>query len=92
MSEKQSKYIKVGEVRRSKKGSNYISLGSENPKKPEYNFEVQVMVKDAQGNKVALVRNPALFFSDPRRPKEDGTVPNIPDFIIENIGFIHEPE
>lgn len=92
MSEKKSIYVKVGEVRRSKKGNNYISLGSENPKKPEYNFEVQVMVKNSKGEKVALVKNPTLFFNDPRQPKKDGTVPNVPDFILENIGFTLETE
>jgi len=80
-----NQFLKVGEVRKSKKGTKYLQLGSENSKKPEYNFEVQVLVKDAKGNKIAVVKNPALFFNDPRRPKQDGSVPNIPDFILETV-------
>jgi hypothetical protein len=89
MSEK-SKFVKVGELRKSKAGNEYIMLGSENSQKPEYNFEVQVMVKNSKGEKVALVKNPRLFFNNPRRPKEDGTVPNVPDFILETVGFTLE--
>jgi hypothetical protein len=90
MSDKKN-YVKVGEIRKSKAGKEYLQLGSENPKNPKYNLEVQVMIKDAEGNKVALVKNPSLFFSNPRRPKEDGTVPNIPDFILETVGlFVDE--
>lgn len=87
-----SKFVKVGELRQSKKGNKYLQLGSENPKNPKYNFEVQVMIKDSEGNKVALIKNPALFFSDPRRPKQDGSVPNIPDFILETVGFSLEEQ
>lgn len=90
MSEK--KYVKIGEVRKSKKGNNYIQIGSENPKKPEYNIEVQIMVKNAKGEKVALVKNPVVFFNDPRRPKEDGTVPNVPDFILETLTLTLDSE
>lgn len=89
MSEKTSSYLKLGELRKSKKGNEYIQLGNENAdsSKSKYNFEVQVMVKNAQGEKVALLKNPRLFFSDPRKPRQDGTVPNTPEFILENIGL-----
>ena len=82
-----SKFVKVGELRKSHKGTEYIMLGSSNPKKPEYDFEVQVMVKNSKGEKVALVKNPQLYFFDPRTPKRDGSVPNPPAFILETIGF-----
>lgn len=84
MSEK--KYVQVGRLLKSKAGNEYISLGSEGNKNEKYDFEVQVMVKNAKGEKVALLKNPALFFSDPRREREDGSVPNIPEFILKNIG------
>lgn len=92
MAENNGKFIKIGELRKSKKGKQYIALGSENPdpQKTKYNFEVQLLVKDAKGDKVAVVKNPTLFFADPRREREDGSVPNIPDFILDNIGFILE--
>jgi hypothetical protein len=86
----ETKFVQVGRIMRSKAGKEYISLGSENNKKEEYNFEVQLMVKNSKGEKVALVKNPAIFLNDPRRPKENGDVPNVPDFILHNLTLILE--
>ena len=68
---------KDGEKRKS------IKLGNENSPKPEYNFTVEMRVKDAQGKVVAKVTNPWINLGTPH--------PNAPKSILNELAvFVEE--
>lgn len=69
------KYTKLGVVWEGEYGP-YVRLGESKSKNEQYNFEVQIMVKNSKGEKVALVKNPVLSLFDPRKnEKRAGNVP-----------------
>lgn len=60
---------KVGQIWTQKNDDNkvYLRLGQEGGKKPEYNFTVELTVKDAEGNVVARQTNGTLSLINPRQ-------------------------
>lgn len=93
MSEKkQKKYTKIGAVLKGQYGP-FIVMGNDRANKPEYKYEVQIMVRDAQGNQVVLVKNPMVKLQDPRSfVREDGTSPNVPDKIMYDLTLVTDVE
>jgi hypothetical protein len=59
-----NKYTKIGAVIQGEYGP-FLVLGNTKSKDEKYNYEVQVMVKKADGTKV-VVKNPLLSLFDPR--------------------------
>ena len=85
-----NKKIKLGSlIKERKKNKNgteydaiYIGLGQKNPKSPQYNFSVELVVKDSKGNVVATQKDGFIELSDPRTK---------PDQLLE-IGVISEEQ
>ena len=86
MSQEKRKTVRVGQMLKSKKGTDYIVLGDNNPKtKPEYQYTVDVRITKANGEKVVL-KNPSLFLNDPRKFSKNPE--KIPNFILSEIVFL----
>lgn len=90
MSKKNKTYTKIGTVLEGQYGP-YIILGSSKNKDPKYDFEVQVLVKNAKGEKVKLVKNPLLSLYDPRnRTDKDGNPRKVPDSVKFEVSIVTE--
>ena len=91
MSEPKSKWHKIGAVVKKKNGKGVcIITGNANAKDPKYQFNVQLTITDAQGNKVASVKNGLLTVSDPRkRPGiKDEDLAKIPASLVSELFFV----
>lgn len=66
MSQKKYKYTKVGAVLRGDNGP-YIVLGNSKATNPKYNYTVELVVKDSEGNVVSSLKNGILSTLDPRK-------------------------
>lgn len=82
------KYTKIGAVLKGDYGP-YVILGNTRAKDQKYNYDVQVMVKGADGNKLALVKNPILTLRDPRTiTRKDGSTPNVPESVLYELSIV----
>lgn len=74
MSEKKYKNTRIGTMWKGKNDRKFIKLGDDSNQNEKYNYEVQILVKNSQGEKVALIKNPFVNLYDPRN-NEDRNVP-----------------
>lgn len=81
------KYTQIGQVRKSKKGNDYLKLGNPDAKVDKYKYDVKIMVKNAAGETTMMV-NPSIFMFNPR--KKEGS--NVPDYILKDLVFIQDEE
>lgn len=66
MSQKKYKYTKVGAVLKGENGP-YIVLGNDRSKSAKYNYSVEMIVRDSEGNVLTTLKNGILSTSDPRK-------------------------
>jgi hypothetical protein len=79
------KSVLIGQLRKTKKGTNTISLGQSNPKKPDYDYTVQIRVLNKDGKVVAKATNPWVNLMNPH--------PSAPEFILNDLKiFVDEIE
>ncbi len=86
------KYQKVGTVQLKKdKSGSTVKLGVYN-KNPQYAVNVDIRVRDAQGNTVAQGTDCFLMLQDPRnRPGiTEDQVSKIPDFLLHDLVLVTE--
>ena len=84
------KYTKIGAVLKGDNGP-FIVMGNERAKDAKYNYDVQIMVKDSEGNKITLVKNPLISLRDPRTiVKKDGTNPKVPEVILFELSIAED--
>ena len=83
MEQKKRKFTKIGTVwnKKDDKDSFFVRLGNEGTK-PEYNYSVEITVKDGNGKIVASQKDGTLTLSDPRKspfakPEALAKVPNL---------------
>lgn len=84
---KKNKYTRVGQVLKGKDGGSYITLGNDRNKDPQYNFSVEVTVRDSSGEVVAKQTDGYLNVFDPRSRDNAG---NVPDFVLFDISMKEE--
>lgn len=87
MGTKNKDWLRIGSIKKSDKGHQYLTLGTEKAKfKP---FTVELIVKDATGKVLAHVTNPNLNVQNPRkRPgisEEDAN--KIPSFLMADVSL-----
>lgn len=75
MSEKKYKNTQIGTMWKGPNGRQFIKLGDVNNPKEKYRFEVQILVKNSQGEKVAVLKNPYINLYDPRNNEKRQNVP-----------------
>jgi hypothetical protein len=95
MSEKSSKWVKVGAVVKKKNGKGVcVITGNANASNAKYKFDVQLTITDAEGNKVASVKNGLLTVSDPRkRPGiTEEELAKIPASLVSELFFVENNE
>lgn len=66
MADKPYKYTKIGAVLKGKSGP-YIVLGNDKAKNTKYNYTVEMIVRDGEGNVVSSTKNALLSTLDPRK-------------------------
>lgn len=77
-----SKLTRIGSVWQTKASTSedpkfFLRLGQQNPKKPQYDVSVEVIVKDANGVVIQTMKDGFLTLTDPR--KSQYVSPNIPE-------------
>lgn len=83
------KYTKLGVILEGQYGP-FMVLGSTKGKE-EYQYEVQVMVKNSKGEKVALAKNPLISLYDPRkRQVEEGKERKVPDNLLFEVTLVED--
>ncbi len=87
---KKKKYTNLGVVWKGEYGP-YITFGKTNSKDEQYNFEVQLMVKNSKGEKVALVKNPIVSLYDPRNNQKRDTS-KLPESLLYEVTLKEEVE
>lgn len=65
---KNTQWIKVGAIKTSSKGNDYLALGS--PKSSYKPVNVKLVVEDMEGKVLATVLNPNLNVQNPRKRKD----------------------
>lgn len=87
------KYTKVGTVMSKKDNTGvFVALGNDRAKNKKYQFFVELVVKDADGNQVATTRNGILSVQDPRkRPGiTEEQLSKIPDNVKHELVLVTE--
>lgn len=94
MKQKQSKYVKIGNVIKTKKGGFALALGNDRAKDDKWNFSVDISVKDAKGNVVYTQSNGFLNLFDPRkRPNaSEEDVARVPEALKFEVTAIRDEE
>lgn len=91
MSENKKKktYVNIGQTKEGQFG-NYVQLGKENPKFPQYDYKVQVRVTDSTGKVVGTFTNPNISLMDPRkRPGiTEEQAEKIPSYVINDLVIV----
>lgn len=79
-------WVKLGAIKKSDKGSQYIALGIKGKYKP---CTVEVTVKDSTGKVIATATNPNITIQNPRKRKgiteEDAA--KIPEFLLAELSL-----
>lgn len=81
------KWIKLGTIRKGKKGNNYIALGTAKSKYEPVN--VKVTVTDLSGKVLAEVTNPSLNAQNPRKRAgiTEEQAAKIPEYILAELSL-----
>ena len=87
MSDSKQQWLKVGLIKKSNSGSQYLALGT--PKSGFRPCQVELVVKDMDGKVLARVDNPTLNIQNPRKRKDitEEQLAKIPDFILAEISL-----
>lgn len=80
-----AKWLKLGLIKKSDKGTQYLQLGT--PKSKYEPVNVELVVKDLNGKVLASVTNPSINVNNPRkRPGITETqLASIPDYIMAEL-------
>jgi predicted MPP superfamily phosphohydrolase len=90
MSKPKKKYTKIGAVLKGQYGP-FVVLGNDKAKDDKYNYDVQIMVKNAAGDKLALVKNPMLTLKDPREfLDKDGNPRQVNDKVMYELSIVED--
>ena len=94
MEKKVNKYVKVGNVIKTKKGNFTLALGNNRAKDDKWNYSVEFTVKDAKGNVVYQQTDGFLNLFDPRkRPNaSEEEVARIPETLKFEVTAIRDIE
>lgn len=87
MSEKKSKYVKVGAVMKGA-SNNYIILGNTKSKTKKYQYNVEMIVTDADGNELARLKNGLLSTFNPRKKEGVEDVSRIPENLLAEVFIV----
>lgn len=76
--ERKMTFQAVGQIwaKKDDSGKSYIRLGNDRSKDPKYNYTVEVIVKDANGQEILRVENPFLNVNSPH-PSAAEKVPSL---------------
>lgn len=79
-------WFKLGSIRKSKTGNQYIALGDAKGKTP---YSVEIIIKDASGAVLAQATNPALQVQNPRkRPgATEEQIARVPEWLLADISL-----
>jgi hypothetical protein len=83
-----SKYVKVGAVLKGEK-NRFMVTGNSKAKNAKYNYNVEVIVTDADGKEMARSKNGVLNLFDPRK-KDGADLDRIPDNLVAEVFIITE--
>lgn len=78
------KAVAIGQLRETKKGTQVIRLGNQNPDKPDYDYTVQIRVLDKTGKVIAKATNPWVNLINPH--------PKAPKFILNDLKIFVDEE
>jgi len=84
---KDKKYTKIGSIWQGKYGP-VLFTGDEKAQNPDYQFEVQILVKDGKGNKKTVVKNPVLSLKDPR--EFENRAGKVPEKLLFEVSIVEE--
>ena len=81
------KWLGVGAIKVSKGGKKYLAFG--NPTSKYEPLNVEVIVKDANGNVLAKVSNPSFTIQNPRTRvgATEDQIAKIPEWLVANVSL-----
>lgn len=90
MSKPKKKYTKIGAVLKGQYGP-FVVLGNAKSKDAKFNYDVQIMVKNTSGDKLALVKNPILMLKDPRDfLDKDGNPRQVNEKVMYELSIVED--
>lgn len=77
MENKKGTFVNVGQIWKRKEGDgSYIKLGNNKSNNPKYNYSVEIVVKDANGQEVLRIQDPYINVGSPH-PMAQEKVPSL---------------